>query len=70
VQPVPPAVDAENQIDTLQSKVGKQSGVPEQDREKDVVCEAGRPVPNISFGDEPYADRAGGESKCLGQVEQ
>ena len=66
VGPGPPAVRGEGDEDDLQTGVGVQAGLGEQQDEEDVVGDADGPVGDVLTGDEPDAERSTAESEDLG----
>src|ERR1043166_1574004 len=58
VQPVPPAVNRDRNVDELQSGVGKQAGLVKNDDIENVVGDPDGPVPDVLLYQQPDAQRA------------
>ena len=60
VEPGPPAVDGEREVDPLEAGIGVEAGAGEDDREERHVDEPDRPAPDLLAHGEPDGGDAGG----------
>jgi hypothetical protein len=60
--PVQPTIDAETEVNDLQAHVGVQPASKKKNKEKSIVCQANRPVPDMLSYHEPNANGPGHES--------
>ena len=59
VQPVPPAINRNGNIDELQPGVGEEAGLVKNDDVENIVGDPNGPVPDVLFHQQPDAQSAG-----------